>query len=114
MVNKSNAHSVPSRTAQRIAAELRRYFGADAGVRLTATEIGRVLPAASRWSRLAERKAVYMVVQRFKARGYIVEVPGPRGGEGWALSDRGAALVATAWAQRWMRAPKAPAAGTLK
>lgn len=78
----------------RIAGELRRYFGSEAGVRLTTAEIGRELPAASRWSRPVEREAVEFLVGRFKASGYVVDAPGPRGGRGWALSDRGAALIA--------------------
>jgi hypothetical protein len=67
---------------RRIATELREVFGANAGARSVATH------------RASARDAAYDLMWDYEARGLIDDSPGPRGGAGWRLNAKGAALVA--------------------
>ncbi len=80
---------------RRIAAELRELFGADVGARRSAAAIARALGARSvATNRESAREAAYDLMWDYEARGLVDDSPGPRGGAGWRLSAKGAALVA--------------------
>lgn len=80
---------------QRIAADLRQLFGADAGARLSAADAARAVQARSVQSnRVTAREAAFDLMWSYEARGLVDDSPGPRGGAGWSLSAEGAALIA--------------------
>lgn len=75
--------------------ELERYLGREAGVRRSAAEIADQLPTLSQ--RTPQTSALVRdMAAGWVAQGLAVEVPGPRGGAGWALSPAGTALIAQA------------------
>lgn len=79
----------------RIAADLRQIFGAGAGTRRTAAAIARELGQRSvRTNRVSAREAVFDLMWGYEASGLVDDSPGPRGGAGWRLSTKGAALIA--------------------
>ena len=79
----------------RIAAELRELFGVDAGARRSAAAIARTLGERSvAANRISAREAAFDLMWAYEARGLVDDSPGPRGGAGWCLSDKGAALIA--------------------
>lgn len=79
----------------RIAAELRRLFGVEAGLRRSAAEIARRLQKRSVYSnRAGAREAAFDLMWDDEARGLVDDSPGLRGGAGWRLSVQGAALIA--------------------
>lgn len=79
----------------RIAAELRQFFGADAGARLTAAAIAQQLQRRTvTANRVTAREAAFDLMWNYEARGLVDDSPGPRGGAGWSLSAKGAALIA--------------------
>ncbi|KTE04050.1 hypothetical protein ATE67_20420 [Sphingopyxis sp. H050] len=79
----------------RIAAELRQLFGVEAGVRLSAAAIAGALHARTVYAnRVSAREAAFDLMWNYEARGLVDDCPGPRGGAGWSLSARGAALIA--------------------
>jgi len=79
-----------------LAATLARYLGSEAGVRRSAADVARELaPIDQRTPRtkdLVAGKAAEWV-----ARGLAVSALGPRGGQGWALTEAGADLIARTW-----------------
>lgn len=79
----------------RIAADLRQLFGVDAGARRSAAAIARTLGERSvAANRVSAREAAFDLMWDYEARGLVDDCPGPRGGAGWSLSTKGAALVA--------------------
>ena len=79
----------------RIAADLRQIFGADVGARRSAAAIARALNQRSvAANRVSAREAAFDLMWDYEARGLVDDSPGPRGGAGWQLSTKGAALVA--------------------
>lgn len=79
----------------RIADELRELFGVDAGVRLSAAAIARALQRRTVYAnRVTAREAAFDLMWDYEARGLVDDCPGPRGGAGWSLSAKGAALIA--------------------
>lgn len=79
----------------RIAADLRQLFGADVGTRRSAAAIARELQGRSVYSNpVAAREAAFDLMWAYEASGLVDDSPGPRGGAGWRLSSKGAALVA--------------------
>ena len=79
----------------RIAAELRELFGVKTGLRMSAAAIARNLRRRSVYSnRVTAREAVFDLMWAYEARGLVDDSPGPRGGAGWRLSAKGAALIA--------------------
>lgn len=79
----------------RIAADLRQLFGTDAGTRRSAAAIARVLNQRSvTANRVTARDAAFDLMWVYEARGLVDDSPGPRGGAGWRLSTKGAALIA--------------------
>lgn len=79
----------------RIAADLRQLFGVDAGARRSAAAIARALNQRSvAANRVSARDAAFDLMWEYEARGLVDDSPGPRGGAGWRLSTKGAALVA--------------------
>lgn len=79
----------------RIAADLRQLFGADAGTRRSAAAIARELGQRSvRTNRVSAREAAFDLMWGYEASGLVDDSPGPRGGAGWRLSAKGAALIA--------------------
>lgn len=80
----------------RIAAELQQLFGVEAGVRVAAATIARELQRRTVYAnRVSAREAAFDVMWDYEARGLVEDSPGPRGGAGWRLSVKGAALIAT-------------------
>lgn len=79
----------------RIAADLRQLFGADPGSRRSAAAIARELGQRSvRTNRASAREAAFDLMWGYEASGLVDDSPGPRGGAGWRLSAKGAALIA--------------------
>lgn len=79
----------------RIAADLRQLFGVDAGARRSAAAIARALHQRSvAANRVTARDAAFDLMWEYEARGLVDDSPGPRGGAGWRLSAKGAALIA--------------------
>lgn len=79
----------------RIASELRNLFGANPTTRLTAADIANDLYARSPFAnRVSAREAAFALIWDYEARGLVENRPGPRGGAGWVLTPKGAALVA--------------------
>ena len=79
----------------RVAADLRQLFGADVGTRRSAAEIARELLGRSVYTnRVAAREAAFDLMWGYEASGLVDDSPGPRGGAGWRLSAKGAALIA--------------------
>jgi hypothetical protein len=78
----------------RIAADLRQLFGVDAGTRRSAAAIARELGQRSaRTNRVSAREAAFDLMWGYEASGLVDDSPGPRGGAGWRLSAKGAALI---------------------
>lgn len=79
----------------RIAAELRGLFGVAAGARLTAAAIAQQLQRRTVYAYCATaREAAFDLMWNYEACGLVDDCPGPRGGAGWSLSAKGAALIA--------------------
>lgn len=79
----------------RIAADLRQLFGAGAGTRRSVAEIARAQQGRSVYaSRVAAREVAFDLMWGYEASGLVDDSPGPRGGAGWQLSTKGAALIA--------------------
>ena len=81
----------------RIAADLRQLFGVgvDAGARRSAAAIARTLNGRRvAANRVSAREAAFDLMWDYEARGLVDDSPGPRGGAGWRLSTKGAALIA--------------------
>ena len=79
----------------RIAADLRQLFGVDAGSRRSAADIARQLQGRTvHANRVTAREAAFDLMWEYEAGGLVDDSPGPRGGAGWRLSTKGAALVA--------------------
>lgn len=79
----------------RIAADLRRFFGGEAGTRLAVAEVARSIHENSVYvNRVGAREAAFDLMWSFEADGFVDNSPGPRGGAGWRLSAKGAALIA--------------------
>ena len=79
----------------RIAADLRQFFGAHVGTRRTAAAIAREPGQRSvRTNRASAREAAFDLMWGYEASGLVDDSPGPRGGAGWRLSAKGAALIA--------------------
>lgn len=79
----------------RIAADLRRFFGGEAGMRLAVAEVARTIHENSVYVNRADaREAAFDLMWGYEASGLVDDSPGPRGGAGWQLSTKGAALVA--------------------
>jgi hypothetical protein len=82
----------------RLALDLRRYLGFEAGVRLSAADVAKQLsPLTQRTP--AAGPVVKAKMARFVALGLAVFVPGVRGGSGWALTPQGADLARAS--QHW-------------
>lgn len=80
---------------RRIAADLRRFFGVEAGTRLAIADVARTIHQNSVYSnRAGAREAAFEIMWEFEAGGLVDDSPGPRGGAGWSLSTKGAALIA--------------------
>lgn len=81
-----------TRADRQLAGTLQRYLGDVAGVRRSAADIAAQLPTLDqrtpRTKEIVREKATAWV-----AAGVAVEAPGPRGGQGWALSPVGADLI---------------------
>lgn len=79
----------------RIAAELRQIFGVEAGGRMSAAAVTRQLQRRTIYAnRVTAREAAFDLMWDFEAGGLVDDSPGPRGGAGWSLSTKGAALIA--------------------
>jgi hypothetical protein len=83
-----------SSAARRFAAELHYYFGAEAGVRCSFAEITKQLPTLSQGT-LQTKFIVREMMRDWVEAGLATRAP-PHGAEGWALTPRGAALIAMA------------------
>lgn len=82
----------------RLALDLRRSLGFEAGVRMSAADLAKQLsPLTQRTP--AAGPVVKAKMARFVALGLAVFVPGIRGGSGWALTPQGADLVRAS--QHW-------------
>lgn len=78
----------------RVATDLRNLFGSQSGARLTLAEIARDLYKRSvLTNRHSARDGAFDLMWDYEVRGYVENSPGPRGGAGWKLSAKGAALV---------------------
>lgn len=79
---------------QRIAADLLDLFGTEAGTRLTAAEVAHNLYHRSVYvNRQSARDGAFDLMWDYEARGLVEDSPGKRGGAGWKLSTKGAALI---------------------
>lgn len=80
--------------SQRVAADLRNLFGPEAGARRAWADIARDLYKRRAYiNRIDARERAFAVMWDYEAKGLVVNSPGPRGGAGWALSMKGAALI---------------------
>ncbi len=80
----------------RIAAELHNLFGGDRARRLSAADVAQDLHARSPYvNRVAAKEAAYALMWDYEALGLVEDRPGPRGGAGWGLTVKGAALLET-------------------
>src|SRR3954469_15798204 len=71
---------------------LRQYLGIEVGVRRSAAQIGEQLPAHDRKNgRTGE--LVSKITSHLVAEGLAEVAPGPRGGAGWSLTQKGKALI---------------------
>lgn len=78
----------------RIAVDLQDLFGSEAGTRRTAAQIARELYRRSVYTnRAASHAGAFDLMWEYEARGLVENSPGLRGGAGWKLSAKGAALI---------------------
>lgn len=76
------------------AIELHNLFGGDASSRLTVGEVAQALYARTVYTnRVSAREAAFAVMWDYEEQGLVESRPGPRGGAGWTLTPRGAALL---------------------
>ena len=82
----------PSKAAYRQASRLFLYLGAVAGERRSAADVARELPTLDQRTPMTKH-LVQDLMDEFMAAGLAEAAPGPRGGKGWCLSEKGAALI---------------------
>jgi len=81
-----------SREERERASFLRQYLGIEVGVRRSVAQIEEQLPAHDRKNgRTGE--LVSKIASSFVAEGLAEVAPGPRGGAGWSLTQKGKALI---------------------
>jgi len=87
---------MPTLEDHRIAVRLQKLFGHDVGTRRSSGDVaGAVFQRSVFVNRQAARDEAFDLMWDYESRGLVENSPGPRGGAGWTLSEKGAALIAS-------------------